>query len=388
MLRAIAADPDDDAVRLVYADWLSERGDPRGELIQLELALAAMDDFDERKKATTARIAELSEAHAAAWLAPFARLNLRGVRFTLDRGVVGGVAGTAKTLAAAGAAIVRGAPLVSSVAIEIGDRDLAPLAGSPLLAKIRELQLHHFTPVRPTHWETLAVPEVRAITLSSVAAGPDDLGALFAQTPGLRALVLSGCRLNKGAIEGLARGSFALRRVELPAHELGSRLGELLGPHPLEILRIAGNPIGAAGLAALRPALRNLTILDLRGCDLASADVATLFEPGVLGPVVELYLGGAPLDDALIARLVAWPGATRLRRLNLGSARLSDRAARILADAPSLAGLRSLVMSGSSFSLATKAALVASTHLANARIFAGTHMLGRKPAKPPAAKRR
>lgn len=29
-LRAIIDDPDDDGPRLIYADWLEERGDPRG----------------------------------------------------------------------------------------------------------------------------------------------------------------------------------------------------------------------------------------------------------------------------------------------------------------------------------------------------------------------
>jgi uncharacterized protein (TIGR02996 family) len=35
-LQAIAADPADEAVRAVYADWLEERGDPRAECLQLE----------------------------------------------------------------------------------------------------------------------------------------------------------------------------------------------------------------------------------------------------------------------------------------------------------------------------------------------------------------
>lgn len=39
-LRAIIAAPDDDLPRLVYADYLDERGDPRGEFIRLQIALA------------------------------------------------------------------------------------------------------------------------------------------------------------------------------------------------------------------------------------------------------------------------------------------------------------------------------------------------------------
>jgi uncharacterized protein (TIGR02996 family) len=39
LLSAIAADPDAIENWLVYADWLTDRGDPRGELIVLELAI-------------------------------------------------------------------------------------------------------------------------------------------------------------------------------------------------------------------------------------------------------------------------------------------------------------------------------------------------------------
>jgi uncharacterized protein (TIGR02996 family) len=38
LLAAIRADPDDDGARMVYADWLLERGDPYGELISAGLA--------------------------------------------------------------------------------------------------------------------------------------------------------------------------------------------------------------------------------------------------------------------------------------------------------------------------------------------------------------
>ena len=37
-IRAVQANPDDDAPRLVYADWLDERGDRRGEFLRLEIA--------------------------------------------------------------------------------------------------------------------------------------------------------------------------------------------------------------------------------------------------------------------------------------------------------------------------------------------------------------
>src|SRR5262249_52162165 len=40
VLSAIHADPATDAPRLIYADWLEERGNPLGELIRLQCGLA------------------------------------------------------------------------------------------------------------------------------------------------------------------------------------------------------------------------------------------------------------------------------------------------------------------------------------------------------------
>src|SRR5262245_35872343 len=40
-LRALLDDPDDRAARLIFADWLDERGDPRGAFLRLQTELAA-----------------------------------------------------------------------------------------------------------------------------------------------------------------------------------------------------------------------------------------------------------------------------------------------------------------------------------------------------------
>jgi uncharacterized protein (TIGR02996 family) len=64
LLAAIRAAPDDDAPRLVYADWLTERGDPRGEYIALACAFAKSHDAEVRRRADA-----LEKAHKSAWLA-------------------------------------------------------------------------------------------------------------------------------------------------------------------------------------------------------------------------------------------------------------------------------------------------------------------------------
>src|SRR5204863_3882450 len=40
--QAIVEDPDDDALRLIYGDWLQQQGDPRGELIAVQQKLSGV----------------------------------------------------------------------------------------------------------------------------------------------------------------------------------------------------------------------------------------------------------------------------------------------------------------------------------------------------------
>jgi uncharacterized protein (TIGR02996 family) len=74
LLAAIYAAPADDGPRLVYADALLERGDPRGELI----ALQCRGELDREQRK---REKELLEAHGKAWLGDLAPIVMGGYRF-------------------------------------------------------------------------------------------------------------------------------------------------------------------------------------------------------------------------------------------------------------------------------------------------------------------
>src|SRR5579859_5926072 len=69
-LRAIIADPDDDTPRLVYADWLEEHGDPRGEFIRVQCALARLSKSDRRRRKLKTLEAELLKKHGRTWTRP------------------------------------------------------------------------------------------------------------------------------------------------------------------------------------------------------------------------------------------------------------------------------------------------------------------------------
>jgi uncharacterized protein (TIGR02996 family) len=76
-LEAIFQSPDDVAVRLVYADWLEERGDIRGELLRLRVELAGMKEKDRRRKKLLQRERELLPHCDERWLVLLERAGWR-----------------------------------------------------------------------------------------------------------------------------------------------------------------------------------------------------------------------------------------------------------------------------------------------------------------------
>jgi carbon storage regulator len=64
-LNAIEANPDDEGLRLVLADWLEERGDPLGEWLRLQCRLARLPAKDRHRSALERREQALWAEHGA-----------------------------------------------------------------------------------------------------------------------------------------------------------------------------------------------------------------------------------------------------------------------------------------------------------------------------------
>jgi uncharacterized protein (TIGR02996 family) len=66
-IEAIRANPCDDFRRLVYADWLEERGDPRAEYIRLVAELAALVEKKRSPVRLRARLRQLTATISQEW---------------------------------------------------------------------------------------------------------------------------------------------------------------------------------------------------------------------------------------------------------------------------------------------------------------------------------
>src|SRR5579871_2544336 len=71
---ALANRPDDEAARLVFADWLEEQGDaPRAELIRIEMQAAHATPGSRERAELLDRAEDLLVEHERAWLGDWAR---------------------------------------------------------------------------------------------------------------------------------------------------------------------------------------------------------------------------------------------------------------------------------------------------------------------------
>ncbi|HEY1065456.1 MAG TPA: TIGR02996 domain-containing protein, partial [Pirellulales bacterium] len=109
LLRAVIAAPDDDAPRLIYADWLDEQGDSeRAEFIRLQCALETSAADSAEDAAKIERESELLDRFACLW-ANDLQPEVRG--WTFRRGFVERIETNLQTSRDAIAAVLQKAPI-------------------------------------------------------------------------------------------------------------------------------------------------------------------------------------------------------------------------------------------------------------------------------------
>ena len=81
-LYSIEEEPDQDGLRLIFADWLEDNGQPeRAEFLRIQVALAGLDLADPRRAELTARERSLLTQHQTTWLGSVWSERLANVRF-------------------------------------------------------------------------------------------------------------------------------------------------------------------------------------------------------------------------------------------------------------------------------------------------------------------
>jgi uncharacterized protein (TIGR02996 family) len=326
-VRAIREEPDDDGPRLVYADWLQERGDPRGEAIVQQCELARLPELEPRRLDLEARAR--AWPGRAEWRKRLESLGADLFLFEPVRGFYPIVRlDPARLISGAADAIFAVEP-ITGVLLERGVEALAPLAEWPGLPMLRELRL--------------AGREFDARALS-----------VLLRAPGLKNLArlnIERVTIGPQVIEALATAPAlgALRRLYLENVPAG----------------------GVAALAASRTL--HLSALRLIASTVGKDDLRALGESQLRAPLEELILWRSLEADA-IGQLD--DRFTRLQRLTIGVCPLRDPGVQVLARTK-LPHLRELALVDVKLELPGARALAASGALARLeRLELGHNELG------------
>lgn len=177
----IVARPDAEAPRLELAAYYDAKGDPRGELIRLQLEIAAKKATGVRDGALLAREDDLLRKHGRAWAAPLADL-ITGYKF--HRGFIGEVTLPLDRFLDVAPTLFSAAP-IQHVNLTAPRTRLAELLRSPHLARLTSLALERLElgdedakaiasaeALRTLRWLSLAKNKIGVPGVEALAASP------------------------------------------------------------------------------------------------------------------------------------------------------------------------------------------------------------------------
>jgi uncharacterized protein (TIGR02996 family) len=233
-LRAVIENRDDDAPRLVYADWLEEGGDAeRAAFIRLQVEAAGLPEGDGRRSDLEERALYLLVRHLDDWLGP---LRTLATNWIFQRGFVERVTVLHEVFLERADELLAAAPVRSVFFRRVRLPLVGRLAAAPQLARLEEVNLWHDHLSERSAELLAASPHLGR--LASL-----NLGSNRVRDRGARALAASP---NLGG----------LRRLDLSDNRVGTAgaLALAASPHlpALEVLDLRDNPIEPAGARALR----------------------------------------------------------------------------------------------------------------------------------------
>ncbi len=332
----ILANPDDRDAYLVYGDWLQSKGDPRGELIAVQIKRSQADTDELR-----AQEEKLIAANKAAWLGELAGLGDKDAAVTWRWGFVdevrfGPPADDYETSDASFPDLWKsvmglpGSQFVRAVTFGAIGYDDYPTSWSDCIDALVE----HGTP--PNLWK-LGFTRGGYWDISSTELG--DLSAAYPKLQNLREL-----SIELGAMEFGAMDLLQLRKLEIITGGLQSdniaSIVKARWPH-LETLSLC---IGQSG--------------NDYGCTVELSDIEAILAAENLPAVKHLALANSSLADEIAAALPKSRILPRLQSLDLSKGTLGDGGAdAIIKNWEAFAHLRTLDLSHGYFSDETEAAL-------------------------------
>jgi uncharacterized protein (TIGR02996 family) len=257
-IRQIVERPSEELPRLIYADWLEEQGDPKGEFIRVQCALSRGSDDASWTAALRHRERDLLREHCDQWIAEIGP----GIQWYEPRnGLIESLIVSAESLLTTKGEILARAPIIGLGVALTSLEHVRTLARQPALAYLQSLRLGG----------SALREEGLAILLDSP------------HFPAPRSLWLTRCQLGPRAIVALSNSP---------------RLKDV------RTLALSGNPIGLAGVQAIAGAIHfgNLEELMLESCEIDASGLEALMDSRRLDRLQTVRIGLYNQNESLRSR--------------------------------------------------------------------------------------
>ncbi len=320
MLGAILANPGEDGPRLVFADWLSERGDPRGSFIAIQCELA---QGSARGQDLAAEEEALLSAHGRQWLKGLPD-DVVHVHFRR------GFAESAEVRDASALAELEGffqsEPVTELSFVSPQALDAERFATLQWLDRLRSLEFRVPRPNAPgalslarlTHLlDSRRLGKLSRLALVGQRLGDEGLALLAVQggkaLTGLECLIVEDDVITDHGVAPFADSKWGarLKELSLANNELrvdgAAALAESRSPGRLTWLSLGGNQLGNAGASVIAGSRRfgSLSSLSLPRNRIGAAGLDALLESKMLAGLTTLDLTGNPIGTAGRKRLRA-----------------------------------------------------------------------------------
>lgn len=355
ILKEIIANPDDDAPRLVYADWLEEQGDPdRAEFVRIQLQMAIHESWQPEHAKLESQIASLLTKHEESWkkeLGVKAHLYYR-------RGTIEQLTLTAKALCKIDTDIFKTTPIKRVRITRLNAENLAKLLKSGIFKVIPGLRLNGQMSVdQMIEIVQSCTAKLKHLDFSGYIYSLDHkMAAAIGDCPlskRLRTLSLRACDVSPDFFEALAaRGGLPKLEclelgggmvIALPSHFENMNLKHVkflrvggkqrvidveelchVSPKKLKTVYLKGTRPPMAGLKRMIEVgiFKNVERIEFTNCNLSKKSMALLLD-SKFSKCTHLDLTNNPfVDQTFVDRLASGKSFPKLKAVNVRATKL------------------------------------------------------------------
>lgn len=301
----VRENPYDDTPRLIFADFLDDNGDPLGQLIRVQVALAELDRDDQRRTSLEKQEQTLIDEYGERWLAPLRKFGAQGLSpRCFQRGLVERIRISASDFLSHAEELCLQCPALHTVCITNLDIAFRRFADAQLPKQIRGLDLSPCrlgsAAIEPLNWPMMVcIEQLTELNLRLTKASDTEITQLCSRNLShLERLDLTACGLT-------AKSGFAIAACTTLTS--------------LRVLKLGLNSLGDSSLISIArsASLGQLKLIDLASNGITNDGIAAVARSSTLVSLEHMNLRANIISNSKWASVTSFPHLSKLKEIDL-----------------------------------------------------------------------